>query len=90
MRRAGDARTDQEARQDELLDALHKARERNEHALSALMVTDILAGGTTLLVSGDAGPVHRAFGSDGDDGVVELPDVMSRKKQVAPVILQAF
>ena len=58
--------------------------------MSALMVTDILAGGTTLLVTGARGPVHRAFGNDGEDGVVELPGVMSRKKQVAPVILGAF
>ena len=79
-----------EARRDELLSCLQKTRERNNHAMSALMVTDILAGGTTLLVSGESGPVHRAFGSDGDDGVVELPGVMSRKKQVAPKILAAF
>ena len=79
-----------DGRRDELLSCLHKMRERNGHAMSALMVTDILAGGTTLLVSGESGPVHRAFGSDGDDGIVELPGVMSRKKQVAPKILAAF
>jgi manganese-dependent inorganic pyrophosphatase len=79
-----------DSRQDELLGCLHKMRERNGHAMSALMVTDILAGGTTLLVSGESGPVHRAFGSDGSDGIVELPGVMSRKKQVAPKILAAF
>ena len=79
-----------DARRDELLTCLQKTRQRNGHAMSALMVTDILAGGTTLLVSGESAPVHRAFGHDGDDGVVELPGVMSRKKQVAPVILGAF
>ena len=54
------------------------------------MVTDILEKGTTLLVAGDAGPVQKAFGHDGDDGVIDLPGVMSRKKQVAPVLLAAF
>jgi len=79
-----------EPRRDELLTCLHRMRERNGHKMSALMVTDILARGTTLLVSGESGPVHRAFGSDGGDGVVELPGVMSRKKQVAPRVLAAF
>jgi len=77
-------------RREELTAALASERERKGHMLAALMVTDILDKGTTLLVSGDAGPVHRAFGSDGDDGVVDLPGVMSRKKQVAPVLLGAL
>jgi manganese-dependent inorganic pyrophosphatase len=79
-----------EGRHDELLEALDHARARNGHVVSALMVTDILARGTTLLLAGDAAPVHRAFGSDSTDRVVELPGVMSRKKQVAPVILAVF
>lgn len=77
-------------RKDELLEALTKARDRNGHMVSALMVTDILAKGTTLLVAGDRAGVARAFGSDAEDGVIDLPDVMSRKKQVAPVLLGAF
>ena len=79
-----------EDRRDELLSCLNNLRERNGHALSALMVTDILERGTTLLVSGETAPIHRAFGTDGADGVVDLPGVMSRKKQVAPVILGAL
>jgi manganese-dependent inorganic pyrophosphatase len=77
-------------RRDELLDALERERDRHDRALSALMITDIMARGTTLLVSGEKGAVHRAFGDDGDDGVVDLPGVMSRKKEVAPVVLGAF
>lgn len=80
-------------RQDELLQALEHTRDRKGHTLSALMVTDILDKGTTLLVAGDSAPVHRAFGADDGndrDGVVDLPGVMSRKKQVAPVLLGAL
>jgi manganese-dependent inorganic pyrophosphatase len=77
-------------RRDELMEALEGVRDRDDHSVSALMVTDILEGDTTLLVVGDKGPVHRAFDSDADDGVVDLPGVISRKKQVAPVILGAF
>ena len=60
------------------------------HLLSALMVTDILAKDTELYVAGDAGPLERAFGREAHDGVIELPGVMSRKKQVAPKVLAAL
>jgi manganese-dependent inorganic pyrophosphatase len=76
-------------RKNELLDALRARRERDGHLLSALMVTDILAKGTELLVAGDKAPIERAFGQSADDGVLELPGVMSRKKQVAPKLLEA-
>jgi manganese-dependent inorganic pyrophosphatase len=76
-------------RKDELLEALRAHREREGHLLSALMVTDILAKGSELLVAGDLAPVERAFDAEADGGVLELPGVMSRKKQVAPKLLAA-
>jgi manganese-dependent inorganic pyrophosphatase len=77
-------------RRDELLEALRGSARRNGHTLAALMVTDIVDRGTTLLVGGDLAPVRRAFDKDVDGGVVDLPGVMSRKKQVAPVLLGAL
>jgi manganese-dependent inorganic pyrophosphatase len=77
-------------RRDELLSALDAARERSGHALVALIVTDILRKGSELYVSGDVAPVARAFGKPGDDRVLDLPGVMSRKKQVAPKLLAAL
>jgi manganese-dependent inorganic pyrophosphatase len=74
-------------RRDELLEALGAFREREGHALSALMLTDILAKGTDLLVSGESAAVERAFGHPTEDGVFNLPGVMSRKKQVAPKLM---
>ena len=82
----GDAVLD---RRDELLDALGSLRERDGHVLAALMLTDILAKGTDLLVAGDTATVERAFGKSADGGVFDLPDVMSRKKQVAPKLMAA-
>jgi manganese-dependent inorganic pyrophosphatase len=76
-------------RRDELLEALGALREREGHALSALMLTDILAKGTELLVAGDTSAVERAFGQTSEDGVLDLPGVMSRKKQVAPKLMAA-
>jgi manganese-dependent inorganic pyrophosphatase len=81
---------DLEERTDELLEALAAVREQKGHALVALMVTDIMAKGTRLYASGDGGALQRAFGDETHDGVVELPGVMSRKKQVAPKLLTAL
>jgi manganese-dependent inorganic pyrophosphatase len=77
-------------RRDELMAALDDVREREGHVLAALMVTDILAKGTELYVSGERGTVERAFDAPAEDGVLDLPGVMSRKKQVAPKVLAAL
>jgi manganese-dependent inorganic pyrophosphatase len=76
-------------RRAELSEAIAEVRERNDYALAALMVTDILEQRTMLVTAGDDSVVTRAFGEAGDDGLFELPGVMSRKKQVAPVLLGA-
>ena len=77
-------------RKDELLEALEEVRQRNGYLFAALMVTDIVEGGTELLCAGECAPVERAFGSKVRDHVIDLPGVMSRKKQVAPKLLAAF
>ena len=76
-------------RRDELVKALDDVREKEGHALVALMVTDILAKGSKLYVSGERPLIERAFGKQ-ENGVIDLPDVMSRKKQVAPRLLKAL
>ncbi len=77
-------------RKDELLEALEELRAPNGYLFSALMVTDIIEGGTELLCAGDCAPVEHAFDSRAEDGVIDLPGVMSRKKQVAPKLLAAL
>jgi manganese-dependent inorganic pyrophosphatase len=74
-------------RKDELLEALERERGKHGYALSALMITDIVSRGTELLVAGDTAPVERAFGVRARDSTLDLPGVMSRKKQVAPKLL---
>ena len=76
-------------RRDELLAALGEGRERNGYSVFALMVTDILSKGTELIAAGDRGTLERAFDEPISDGIVSLPGVMSRKKQVAPKLLTA-
>jgi manganese-dependent inorganic pyrophosphatase len=80
----GDALMD---RKEELLEAMREVRGRKDYPLFALMVTDVLSKGTHLLISGDRLGVERAFDARASDGVLELPGVMSRKKQVAPKLL---
>jgi manganese-dependent inorganic pyrophosphatase len=75
------------ARRDELLAALERMREGRGYVLSALMVTDIVAKHTRMLVAGDSAPLERVFGRPLQDGTIDLPGVMSRKKQVAPKLL---
>jgi manganese-dependent inorganic pyrophosphatase len=77
-------------RSPELLEAMRAERENKDLQLYALMVTDVLEKGTELLVAGDANAVARAFETDADGGVIDLPGVMSRKKQVAPKLLAAL
>jgi manganese-dependent inorganic pyrophosphatase len=76
-------------RREELVAAIEEVRSRSGYALAALMVTDILEQGTVLVTSGDDSAVARAFGEPDADGLFELPGVMSRKKQVAPILLGA-
>jgi manganese-dependent inorganic pyrophosphatase len=54
------------------------------------MVTDIVTRGTKLLVSGNVAALERAFGVKADGAMLDLPGVMSRKKQVAPEVLAAL
>jgi manganese-dependent inorganic pyrophosphatase len=74
-------------RSQELVAAMRKARENRDLQLYALMVTDVLSKGTDLLVAGDVVTVGRAFGVAPHDSTIELPGVMSRKKEVAPQLL---
>ena len=77
-------------RADELRDAMCAIRERRGYVTFVLMITDILAKGTALLVCGEEARVERALGPRNGEGVIDLPGVMSRKKQLAPRLLPLF
>jgi manganese-dependent inorganic pyrophosphatase len=74
-------------RKDELLQAMQRERANKELQIYALMVTDVMSKSTDLLVAGDTSAVARAFGAESDDSTIELPGVMSRKKEVVPRLL---
>src|ERR671926_533655 len=64
--------------------------QENGYLFATLMITDIVDRGTKLLCAGDCASVEWAFDSPASGGVIDLPGVMSRKKQVAPRLLEAF
>ena len=55
------------------------------------MVTSILTEDTFLwFTKGAEEAAEKAFGKKAEDGMVYLPKVMSRKKQVAPFLLKVY
>jgi manganese-dependent inorganic pyrophosphatase len=77
-------------RKEELLEAMRREREGKDLAMYALMVTDVVDKGTQMLVAGDVGAVARSFDVEAADSTIELPGVMSRKKEVAPKLMTAL
>ncbi len=56
------------------------------------MLTDIIKESTTLLYAGEDADslLEMVFRSSGADGVIELPGMVSRKKQLVPALIQAI
>lgn len=78
------------AREKELREAMTALCARKDYDLVLLMVTDILAEDTTLLLEGPQQDlVAEAFGTPPQEGRLLLPGVLSRKKQVVPPLIAA-
>jgi len=76
---------------EELRRELASAARAQGLSTALLLLTDILAQGSTLIAANEAGErlAERAFGQPFVDHRQELPGVVSRKKQVAPQIAAA-
>ncbi|GAC1353559.1 MAG: putative manganese-dependent inorganic diphosphatase [Herpetosiphon sp.] len=74
----------------EIVAAMRVAQQEHGFDTMLLMVTDILAEGTELLVVGQTRDVERAFGIDLVDHAIYLPGVLSRKKQIVPLLAGAL
>lgn len=77
-------------RKAEILAAMAELQARQDLNLMILMITDIVHEGTELLATGDTRIVEKAFGMPVRDHAIYLPGVLSRKKQVVPVISRAI
>ena len=73
-------------RREELLDAMRKVQRANSYDMVILMLTDVLQEGSQLLYIGSDETIRNAFAVEPKDNSVFLPGVMSRKKQVIPML----
>ena len=73
-------------RSEEFLASMRTLMERRHYAMMLLMLTDVLLEGTQLLFLGDEDIIRNAFNAELRNNTVFLPNVMSRKKQVVPML----
>ena len=73
-------------RKDEFLELMRKRAEKDHLSMILLMLTDVLKEGTQLIYLGDDETIQQAFGVTPKDNTLFLPGVMSRKKQVIPML----
>ncbi|MBQ5607725.1 MAG: putative manganese-dependent inorganic diphosphatase [Oscillospiraceae bacterium] len=73
-------------RKDEFLQLMKQAMKKDGLSMIILMLTDVLKEGTQLVYVGDDEIIHQAFGVIPKDNTLFLPGVMSRKKQVIPML----
>ena len=73
-------------RKDEFLKKMRKAARENKLSMVILMLTDVLLEGTQILYIGDDEIIQQAFNVAPRENTAFLPRVMSRKKQVIPML----
>ena len=73
-------------RKQEFLDLMQKTMEERGYSLMILMLTDVLKEGSILLYLGDPELAEHAFNVKLKENQLFLPRVMSRKKQVVPML----
>lgn len=73
-------------RKQEFLDLMTKTMEERGYRLMILMLTDVLKEGSMVLYVGDEDLAEHAFSVKIKDNQFFLPEVMSRKKQMVPML----
>ncbi len=73
-------------RKAEFLELMGRTSKERDFSLVILMLTDVLLEGTQMIFVGDEEAIHQAFGIMPKGNTVFLPGIMSRKKQVIPML----
>ncbi len=73
-------------RKSEFLELMKKAQQEKGFSMVLLMLTDVLLEGTQLIYVGPDETIQQAFSVQPKDNTVFLPKIMSRKKQVIPML----
>ena len=73
-------------RKEEFLTLMRSHAKKKKFNLMVLMLTDVLMEGTQIIYVGDDDAIRQAFGVTPKDNTAFLPRVMSRKKQIIPML----
>ena len=73
-------------RKEEFLDLMRKTAEEKGFSMIILMLTDVLLEGSQLIYIGDDDIIRQAFNVTPKANTIFLPEVMSRKKQIIPML----
>lgn len=73
-------------RREEFMSYMREVRKKKGLNTVVFMITDVLMEGTHLLFTGDEDTIRQAFNIKGEEDCAFLPKIMSRKKQVIPML----
>ena len=73
-------------RKEEFLAQMKLQAEKKDFSMMILMLTDVLLEGTQIIYLGDEEVIRQAFNVSPKDNTAFLPGIMSRKKQVIPLL----
>ena len=73
-------------RKEEILELMKKHQQEKKLTMMIFMITDVLLEGSHLLYVGSDEIIQQAFSVMPKDNTAFLPDVMSRKKQIIPML----
>ena len=73
-------------RQGEFLQVMEQLMAERQYSMMILMLTDVLAEGSHLLFLGDEAIFRQAFNTELKNHACFLPGIVSRKKQVIPML----
>ena len=73
-------------RKEEFLDLMKANVQKKDLSMMILMLTDVLLEGTQIIYLGDEDTIRQAFNTSPKGNTAFLPQIMSRKKQVIPML----
>ena len=73
-------------RKEEFLELMRKCVREKGFTMMILMLTDVLKEGTQIIYLGQDDTIHQAFDVQPKDNTAFLPRIMSRKKQIIPML----
>ena len=74
------------SRKEEFLKLMSASAKKKHLDMMILMLTDVLLEGTQIIYLGDEDTIRQAFHVNPKENTVFLPQVMSRKKQIIPML----